>query len=63
MIDISFDDGNLLDIHTAALLEKYNLRGTFYIPSTGFTTRTIKWLDSKGHVIGGILLPTRSIKI
>jgi peptidoglycan/xylan/chitin deacetylase (PgdA/CDA1 family) len=54
MIDISFDDGNLLDIHTAALLEKYNLRGTFYIPSTGeLLPEQIKWLDSKGHTIGG----------
>jgi len=32
IVTTSWDDGNELDIRIAELLEKYNLKGTFYVP-------------------------------
>jgi peptidoglycan/xylan/chitin deacetylase (PgdA/CDA1 family) len=34
LITTSWDDGHIADLRLAELLEKYNLPGTFYIPST-----------------------------
>lgn len=34
LITTSWDDGHVLDFKLAELLNKYNLRGTFYIPKT-----------------------------
>jgi hypothetical protein len=37
MITTSWDDGHPLDFRVAALLAKYGLRGTFYVPSSAKT--------------------------
>ena len=34
VITTSWDDGHIMDFHIAELLEKYNLKGTFYIPAS-----------------------------
>lgn len=34
IVTTSWDDGNRLDLKLAALLDKYNLKGTFYIPQS-----------------------------
>lgn len=57
-IEFSFDDGYSNDTRTAEILEKYNLRGTFYIifDAVGQPNRLswdqIKDLDKRGHSIG-----------
>lgn len=54
----SWDDGSVLDIQVADLLEKYKLRGTFYVVcdfvgKDGYLTwQQIKELDSRGFDIG-----------
>jgi len=54
-ITTSWDDGNKLDLKIAKLLDKYNLKGTFYVPKksefTSLTEREIKGI-SKNHEIG-----------
>lgn len=57
-ITFSFDDGFALDMKTATLLEKYGLRGVFYIVvdwvgKDGFLKwEQIKDLEARGHEIG-----------
>lgn len=57
-IEFSFDDGYKNDLQSAAILEKYNLRGTFYIildrvGNDGFLNwDDIKDLEKRGHTIG-----------
>lgn len=54
-ITTSWDDGDILDMRVAAMLDKYNLKGTFYIPQEYWGQRLsdaeIKSL-SKSHEIG-----------
>jgi len=53
IIETSWDDGTRQDLKIAKLLEKYNLTGTFYIPtSCELTPHEIKKLSTK-HTIGG----------
>jgi len=52
-IETSWDDGTKYDLKVAKLLEKYNLTGTFYIPTNcELTPNQIKKLSEK-HEIGG----------
>lgn len=52
-INVSIDDGNILDLRAAALLEKYKIRGTFFIPvlRSSLDSMQLKEL-SKVHEIG-----------
>lgn len=57
IITTSWDDGHELDERLAALLEKYNLKGTFYIPISNseqpvMNTALMKEIG-KNHDIGG----------
>ena len=56
--EFSFDDGHILDLKTATLLENYGFRGMFYI-TTGWlgqdyklTADDIRGLVARGHKIG-----------
>ncbi len=55
VITTSWDDGNKLDLKIVRLLDKYNLKGTFYIPKksefTSLSEKEIKEI-SKNHEIG-----------
>ena len=57
-IEISFDDGGVLDMKVADMLDKYDLKATFYIvvdwvDKEGYLTwDQIKELDSRGFEIG-----------
>jgi len=55
VITTSWDDGNKSDLKIAKLLDKYNLKGTFYIPKksefTSLGEKEIKEI-SKNHEIG-----------
>ena len=52
-IIISIDDGKLLDLKVARLLEKYNLRGLFFIPNyCELDSEQIKRIADR-HEIGG----------
>jgi peptidoglycan/xylan/chitin deacetylase (PgdA/CDA1 family) len=57
LITTSWDDGNPLDMRIAELLEKYNIKGTFYIPTKNATAPIINKSEilelSKGFEIGG----------
>lgn len=52
-VEISCDDGHLLDLRVARLLDKYHLRGIFFIP-TGITNLSVADIRelSKNHEIG-----------
>lgn len=59
ILEFSFDDGHILDLRIASLLEKYGFRGVFYVPSLpmfgtqSMTWREVKQLAGRGHTIGG----------
>src|SRR3990167_11105529 len=58
IIEFSFDDGHILDLKVADLLEKYGFRATFYIvvdwvgTENHLTWEQIKDLINRGHTIG-----------
>ena len=57
IITTSWDDGHPLDIRIVELLEKYNLKGTFYVPINNLEravmdASTLSEIASK-HEIGG----------
>ena len=67
LITTSWDDGHPLDFRLAALLHKYNLRGTFYIPkynaehqvmSAQQVAELAKGFEIGGHTINHIRLHT-----
>ena len=55
VVTTSWDDGSKLDLKLAELLEKYGIKGTFYIPQTyldnSLEENEIRMLD-KGHELG-----------
>ncbi len=57
-IEISFDDGGILDLKVADMLDKYGLKATFYVVidyvgQEGYLTwENIKDLDKRGFTIG-----------
>jgi len=57
-IEYSFDDGGVLDLKVADILEKYGLFATFYIivdkiGKEGFLTwEQVRELEKRGHIIG-----------
>ena len=57
LIKSSWDDGSSLDFRIAELLLKYNISGTFYIPTycnrKGLSDNEIKELSDMGFEIGG----------
>lgn len=54
----SFDDGDVADLRLAALLTKYNLKGTFYVPQTcdlvskSLTAEQIRQLSTRAEIGG-----------
>jgi len=57
IITTSWDDGNPLDVRIAELLEKYNMKGTFYVPirigeHPVMNATTLNGI-AKNHEIGG----------
>jgi hypothetical protein len=65
LITTSWDDGHPLDIKIADLLEKYNLKGTFYIPKTNPQNEVMPEKDiislSKRFEIGGHTLGHKNL--
>lgn len=54
IIEFSFDDGSIDDLHVVELLLAYNFVGTFYIPNTtALSPATIKSISDCGMIIGG----------
>jgi len=55
----SFDDGHILDLKVADILERYGFKGIFYIPTKrmfgdqSMTPEQIRQLSDRGHEIGG----------
>ena len=74
VVTTSWDDGSMLDIRVSELLEKYGIKGTFYIPNDfGKTTGKFKAYKrrlneheirqiSQYHEIGGHTISHRSLK-
>lgn len=58
VVSLTFDDGDADQFGAAKLLERHNMRGTFYIPSgsigqPGYLTRAqLRRLDHAGHELG-----------
>ena len=53
LYEISVDDGGILDLRVAELLEQYGLTGTFYIPTMRTELNDDQIIDlSKRHTIG-----------
>ena len=50
-IELSFDDGDELDLKVIQLLEKYDLKGVFYIPNKSWGYENINVY--KNHEVGG----------
>ena len=72
IITTSWDDGDVLDFKIANLLEKYSLKGTFYIPAKNnehkvMPERQIKELSNSfeigGHTLNHVRLHTASKKV
>lgn len=67
IITTSWDDGHALDVKIAELLEKYNIKGTFYVPIRNsehsvMNANTLKEIAKKheigGHTVNHIYLDT-----
>jgi peptidoglycan-N-acetylglucosamine deacetylase len=67
VITTSWDDGYALDVRIAELLEKYNIKGTFYIPirnserqvmESNILTEISKKHEIGGHTVNHIFLNT-----
>ena len=52
-LEVSLDDGHSLDLKAAKLLEKYGIRGMFYIPINGELSNEEIRKIAKKHDIGG----------
>ena len=50
VFNVTYDDGVLQDVRFVALLNKYNLKGTFNLNS-GLTEREFEWTHESGRVI------------
>jgi len=57
IITTSWDDGYVLDVRLAELLEKYNIKGTFYVPIRNYERKVMESniliQISQKHEIGG----------
>lgn len=58
-IEISFDDGHILDLKAAQICEKFGFFATFYIPgiqlfgTQSMSLSELAFLHKRGHIIGG----------
>lgn len=71
LITTSWDDGHPLDFRLAELLQKYKLKGTFYIPQTNAEHEVMpalqvaelaKQFEIGGHTLSHIRLHTNDVK-
>jgi peptidoglycan/xylan/chitin deacetylase (PgdA/CDA1 family) len=64
-ITTSWDDGNVLDLRLAELLNQYGVKGTFYIPKAGeyrsLSDSEVKSLSEAGFEIGAHTLTHREL--
>jgi hypothetical protein len=64
-VTTSWDDGHILDLRLAELLNQYGVKGTFYIPKTGehrsLSDSEVKSLSEAGFEIGAHTLTHREL--